>query len=122
MFVFTDNELKGWKKECRNKIRELKHEIIKYRKRLSEIHMQEHQRKEYKKAKRRLTKICKQYGFTLGHAGKIQTYILGISDKNVNKHFGGVNPLVGMEGVYHDIHILLKDIQENVLPKVSNNV
>ncbi len=122
MFVFTDNELKGWKKECKTKIRELKHEISKLRHRIMEIHSQERLRKEDKKTRRKLTQVCKQYGLTLAHNRQNDTYIVGISDKNIAKHFGGVNPLTDMLSIYYDPHILLKDIEDKVLPLVSKNV
>ncbi len=122
MFVFTDNELKNWKKECKTKIRELKSEILKLRHRIMEIHSQERLRKENKRTRRKLTQVSKQYGLTLAHDRQRDTYLVGISDKNIAKHFGGVNPLTDMLSIYYDPHILLKDIQDKVLPLVSNNV
>lgn len=122
MYSFTDNELNGLKEECRTKIRELKYEIIKLRRRINEIHIQQHLRKENKRTGRKLTQVCKQYGLTLGHDRQRDTYIVGISDKNIAKHFGGVNPLTDMLSIYYDPNILLKDIQDKILPLVSNNV
>lgn len=122
MYSFTDNELNGWKEECRTKIRELKYEIIKLRRRINEIHIQQHLRKENKRTGRKLTQVCKQYGLTLDHDRQRDTYIVGISDKNIAKHFGGVNPLTDMLSIYYDPNILLKDIQDKILPLVSNNV
>ena len=122
MFVFTDNELNGWKKECKSKIRELKYEIIKLRQRINEIHMQQHLRKEARRTRRKLTQVCKQHGLTLAHDRQRDTYIVGISDKNIAKHFGGVNPLIDMLSIYYDPNILLKDIQDKILPLASNNV
>lgn len=122
MYSFTDNELNGWKEECRTKIRELKYEIIKLRRRINEIHIQQHLRKENKRTGRKLTQVCKQYGLTLGHDRQRDTYIVGISDKNIAKHFGGVNPLTDMLSIYYDPNILLKDIQDKILPLASNNV
>ncbi len=122
MFVFTDNELKNWKKECKTKIRELKSEILKLRHRIMEIHSQERLRKENKLTRRNLTQVCKKYGLTLAHDRQRDTYMVGISDKNIAKHFGGVNPLTDMLSIYYDPHILLKDIQDKVLPLVSKNV
>lgn len=122
MYSFTDNELNGWKEECRTKIRELKYEIIKLRRRINEIHIQQHLRKENKRTGRKLTQVCKQYGLTLDHDRQRDTYIVGISDKNIAKHFGGVNPLTDMLSIYYDPNILLKDIQDKILPLASNNV
>lgn len=122
MYSFTDNELKNWKKECRTKIRELKYEIIRIRYRIMEIHREERRRKEDKRTRRKLTQLSKQYGLTLGHDRQRDTYIVGISDRNIKKHFGGVNPLTNMLSLYYDPRILICDIKHHIVPLASNNV
>ena len=122
MFVFTDNELKNLKKECRNKIRDLKHEIVGIRYKIIEIHREERRRKEDKRTRRKLTQVCKQYGLTLGHDRQRDTYIVGISDRSIKKHFGGVNPLTNMLSLYYDPRILICDIKHHIIPLASNNV
>lgn len=122
MYSFTDNELKNWKKECRTKIRELKYEITRIRYRIMEIHREERRRKEDKRTRRKLTQLSKQYGLTLGHDRQRDTYIVGISDRNIKKHFGGVNPLTNMLSLYYDPRILICDIKHHIVPLASNNV